>query len=231
MPDGPIVIPARSGKAAFVTKGQAIRVINTHGEQVVDTWAFSRAGLNEFMSMEHSRAGMHRLIPAIGDAMLTNHRRPILTLLEDTSGGIHDTLMAACDIFRYQGLGCTEYHDNCTNNLAQALRDIGLVSPETPSPLNLFMNIPWSAAGTLSFEPPRFHAGKLRRAAGGDGPRHRIFRLSAGHPADQRRGTAADRGAFRGRLNSGRYIGEMACPSGYPADIQHAAAPSSTMAW
>ena len=154
MPDELIAIPARSGKAAFVTRGQTVKVINTHGEQVVDTWAFSRADLTEFMSMEHSRAGIQRLIPAVGDAMLTNRRRPILTLLEDTSGGIHDTLMAACDVYRYQRLGCDGYHDNCTDNLAQAMRDIGLAPPETPSPLNLFMNIPWTADGMLSFEPP-----------------------------------------------------------------------------
>lgn len=147
-------IPARRGKAAFVAKGQHVKVINTHGEQVVDTWAFNRTDLLEFMSMEHSRAGMHRLIPAVGDVLLTNHRRPILTLLEDTAGGIHDTLMAACDIYRYQGLGCTDYHDNCTDNLARAMRELGLAPPETPSPLNLFMNIPWRADGTLSFEPP-----------------------------------------------------------------------------
>jgi len=154
MPDSPTTIPARKGKAAFVARGQTIKVINTHGEQVVDTWAFNRADLTEFMSMEHSRAGMQRMIPKVGDALLTNHRRPILTVLEDTSGGIHDTLMAACDIYRYQGFGVTHYHDNCTDNLAQGMRDLGLTPPETPSPLNLFMNIPWTTEGTLSFDPP-----------------------------------------------------------------------------
>jgi uncharacterized protein YcgI (DUF1989 family) len=74
--------------------------------------------------------------------------------LEDTAGGIHDTLIAACDVYRYQGLGCSEYHDNCTDNLAQAMRELGFIPPETPSPLNLFMNIPWTAGGALSFEPP-----------------------------------------------------------------------------
>jgi len=116
----PIVIPARRGKAALVRQGQTITVINTHGEQVVDTWAFNRHDLNEFMSMEHGRATHHHMIPRRGDALLTNHRRPILTILEDTSGGIHDTLMAACDRYRYEELGCTEYHDNCTDNLAAA---------------------------------------------------------------------------------------------------------------
>ncbi len=154
MSDSLITIPARSGKAVFVAQGQTIKVINTHGEQVVDTWAFNRFDLNEFMSMEHTRAGMQRLIPRVGDVLLTNYRRQILTVLEDTSGGIHDTLMAACDIYRYHGLGCTDYHDNCTDNLAQAMRGIGLTAPETPSPLNLFMNIPWTMEGTLSFDPP-----------------------------------------------------------------------------
>lgn len=154
MPDNIVAIPARRGKAAFAAKGQTIKVINTHGEQVVDTWAFNRADLTEFMSMEHSRAGMCRMIPKVGDALLTNHRRPILTVLEDTSGGIHDTLMAACDIYRYQGLGCTGYHDNCTDNLAEGMRGLGLTAPETPSPLNLFMNIPWTMEGRLSFDPP-----------------------------------------------------------------------------
>ena len=154
MSGSPIAIPARRGKAALVTKGQSIRVINTHGEQVVDTWAFRRDDMTEFMSMEHSRARIQRLIPSVGDSMLSNHRRPILTFVEDTSGGIHDTLMAACDVYRYRCLGCPGYHDNCTDNLAQGLGTIGLAPPETPSPLNLFMNIPWTSEGVLSFEPP-----------------------------------------------------------------------------
>jgi uncharacterized protein YcgI (DUF1989 family) len=148
-----ITIPARKGKAAFATKGQTIRVINTHGQQVVDTWAFNRADLTEFMSMEHTRAKLLKIIPAPGDTMLTNHRRPILTFLDDTSGGIHDTLMAACDRYRYESLGVKGFHDSCTDNLAAALGALGLKPPETPAPLNLFMNIPVADGVALSFEP------------------------------------------------------------------------------
>lgn len=147
-------IPARRGKAAFAAAGQKIKVINTHGEQVVDTWAFAREDLKEFMSMEHTRATLVKLTPSLGDHLYTNRRRPILTLVEDTTPGVHDTLMAACDDYRYKLLGCSEYHDNCTDNLAAALGELGLKAPETPSPLNLFMNIPWTAEGTLAFEPP-----------------------------------------------------------------------------
>ena len=147
-------IPARRGKAARARQGQHVRVVNTHGSQVVDTWAFVAGDLAEFMSMEHTRANLEKLVPAVGDALLTNRRRPILTLVEDTSGGVHDTLIAACDRWRYELLGARGYHDNCTDNLAAALAELGLAPPETPSPLNLFMNIPWTAEGRLSFEPP-----------------------------------------------------------------------------
>src|SRR5947209_18893323 len=125
-----IEIPARRGKAVRVRKGQRIKVINSKGQQVVDTWAFNADELREFMSMEHSRVAIGHIIPAIGDALVTNRRRPILTLVEDTSGGIHNTLLAACDRWRYEQLGCREHHDNCTQNLAARLAGLGLTPPE-----------------------------------------------------------------------------------------------------
>ncbi|MBT6276512.1 MAG: urea carboxylase-associated family protein [Chromatiales bacterium] len=155
----PQTIPARQGKAAFVAAGQKIKVVNTHGSQVVDTWAFVRHDPVEFMSMEHTRATTLALLPAVGECLFSNRRRALLELIEDTSCGIHDTLMAACDNYRYGLLGCTTYHDNCTDNLAAAMRELGLAAPETPSPLNLFMNIPWTAAGGLSFDPPKTRPG------------------------------------------------------------------------
>jgi uncharacterized protein YcgI (DUF1989 family) len=154
-----VTIPARRGKAARLKRGQTIKIINTHGSQVVDTWAFVDGLMTEFMSMEHTRATLLRMRPQVGDRLITNKRRPILVLAEDTSAGVHDTLIAACDNERYGLLGCTDYHDNCTDNLAAALVELGLRPPETPSPLNLFMNIPWTAAGALSFEEPKTKPG------------------------------------------------------------------------
>ena len=101
-----IEIPARRGKAAHLRRGQVVKVVNTAGQQVVDTWAFIAADLHEFMSMEHTRPALGHIIPAVGDVLVTNKRRPILTMVEDISGGIHDTLFAACDRWRYELLGC-----------------------------------------------------------------------------------------------------------------------------
>jgi hypothetical protein len=149
-----LTIPARRGKAMFLKQGQSIRVVNTHGQQVIDTWAFNSADLTECMSMEHTRAAIERIMVRVGESLVTNRRRPILYLAADTSPGVHDTLIAACDRYRYALLGCTTYHDNCTDNLAAALAELGLTAPETPSPWNLFMHIPVRADGSLSFEPP-----------------------------------------------------------------------------
>ena len=153
-PTSRITIPARRGKAITLKDGQHVKVINTYGQQVVDTWAFNSTDLTECMSMEHTRTALHRITVRVGDSLVTNQRRPILTLVEDTSPGVHDTLIAACDRYRYALLGCTIYHDNCTDNLAAALVELRLQTLETPSPWNLFMNIPVQADGSLSFEPP-----------------------------------------------------------------------------
>jgi len=152
-------IPARRGKATHLRRGQSIRIVNTHGAQVVDTWAFTADMLTEFMSMEHTRATLTHLRPKVGDGLYTNRRRKILTMTEDTSRGDHDTLIAACDSERYILLGVKEYHDNCTDNLFAAMQALGLTPPECPSPLNLFMNIPWTAEGKLSFDPPTTRPG------------------------------------------------------------------------
>ena len=153
-------VPARRGAAAKGDAGQTIKVVNTSGKQVVDTWAFNAYDLDERLSMEHSRVSLCKLVPAVGDTLVTNYRRPMLCFVDDTTPGHHDMLMAACDLRRYELLGAVGYHDNCSDNLRDALRAMGLSSTTTPSPLNLFMNVPWTFDGSLTFERPTSEAGQ-----------------------------------------------------------------------
>jgi uncharacterized protein len=147
-------VPARRGRAVPLFARQAIQIINTHGSQVVDTWCFNAADPGEFMSMEHLHASLGSIFPAKGDALFTNRRRPILVMEEDTSPGLHDTVIAACDTHRYASLGCTGYHDNCTDNLHAALAMVGFARTECPSPLNLWMNIPVAPDGKITWGQP-----------------------------------------------------------------------------
>jgi len=136
------LIPARQYAAARMQKGQQLKVINTYGQQVIDFWAFNLNDMEEYMSMHHSHAALLRIIPQVGDTLVTTKRRGIMTIVEDSTPGIHDTLMPSCDRYRYEQLGCTEYHLNCKDNLYMALDDLDIKRLVHPAPFNLFMNIP-----------------------------------------------------------------------------------------
>lgn len=152
-------VPARQGRAVHLAKGQKITVINTHGTQVCDFWAFCATDRREHLSMEHLHAYLSHITPKVGDLLITNWRRPILRFLGDTSPGVHDTCVAACDLARYRQLGCAGYHDNCTDNLRMALLAVGDRAQEIPSPFNLWMNTPVGADGRIAWLPTVSKAG------------------------------------------------------------------------
>lgn len=148
-------VPARQGRAFRLKAGQTLRLVNTYGSQVADFWCFNADEPQEHLSMEHMRASLKRLTPRPGDPLVTNRRRPILCLTADTSPGVHDTLIACCDVHRYRQLGVNGYHDNCTDNLRMALRAIGAPSARIPCPLNLWMNTPPEPDGSIVWLEPR----------------------------------------------------------------------------
>jgi uncharacterized protein YcgI (DUF1989 family) len=154
-----IDVPAREGRGVRVAAGQRFRVIDVEGGQVADTFAFRADDVSEYHSAEHTRAFVSRLFPRVGEHFVTNHRRPILTLVEDRSPGIHDMLCAACDPERYTGLGVEGWHASCQENLRHAMASLGVPDVEVPQPINLFMNIPVLADGELGWEPAPTQAG------------------------------------------------------------------------
>jgi uncharacterized protein YcgI (DUF1989 family) len=148
------IVPARHGRAIRLSKGQTIKIVSVHGTQVLDLWAFGASDLSEYLSMEHTRSKNSKIVLSIGDSYVSDRRRPMLTVLEDTSPGIHDTLLCACNSYIYEEAGCREYHRNCSDNLHEALGEIGLKFAFTPGPLNVFMNIPVNADRSISRLPP-----------------------------------------------------------------------------
>lgn len=112
----------------------------------------------EYLSLPHTRASSKSLVPSVDDTLLSNLRNPIMTLIEDTTPGAHDTLTAACDASAYAALGVDkpEEHGSCAENLVLALKELnekaGLKGTKAigaditvniaPTPLHLFMNAP-----------------------------------------------------------------------------------------
>ncbi|HVU92857.1 MAG TPA: urea carboxylase-associated family protein [Jatrophihabitans sp.] len=144
------VLPAGTDRAYPVERGTSLRITNLHGQQVVDTWAVTRDG--EYLSVAHTIMQLGRLGVRAGDALYSNRRRPLVTITADTSPGVHDLLVPACDPERYRLLGHPGHHRSCAENFREAVAEHGLGTP-VPAPLNLFMNVPVGADGSLSFAP------------------------------------------------------------------------------
>lgn len=149
-----VIVAAGLGKAFRLCAGEQVRVGLAEGPQVVDLFAFSDPDLNEMLSTEHTRSCIQRLAPVPGEPFYSNRRRPMLGLTADSSPGIHDLLLSACDLARYALLGHSEPHRSCADNLIEALGEIGLAVPRVPSPVNLFERVTIGPGGRLSIEPP-----------------------------------------------------------------------------
>jgi uncharacterized protein YcgI (DUF1989 family) len=148
-----VLVPPSEGRAVLVREGQHVRVVDVEGGQVGDLFAVAVADPGEYASAAHTRVAIRKLFPRPGDPVLTNRRRPILSVTADTSPGRHDMLYAACDPARYALLGAESSHRSCAENLRQALAEHGAVLPAVPQPLNVFMDVRAEQDGTLTSHP------------------------------------------------------------------------------
>lgn len=123
-------------------------------------WAFAQDDQAEFLSTEHTRSCLDRLTPRVGDAYYSNRRRPIFTVVADTSPGTHDLLLSACDDMRYRLLGHTGPHRTCVDNLREALAEFSITPHEIPSPVNVFEKVAIGADGALEIMPPEVRPGE-----------------------------------------------------------------------
>jgi uncharacterized protein YcgI (DUF1989 family) len=146
-----VVVPAREARAVRLSAGDRVAVVDVFGGQVGDVFAFNADDPSEFLSASHTRGATSSLFPAVGQAFVTNRRRPILELVSDTSPGAHDMLIAACDPERYADLGHAG-HASCADNLRAALGALDLMVGVVPQPVNVFMRIPVHPDSSLTWE-------------------------------------------------------------------------------
>ena len=156
---GRIAVPAGTAIALRMAQGQRVRVVNSEGGQVVDTWAFSASDPAEHLSMAHSRSATYRIFFRVGDVLVTNRFRPVLRIAGDTSPGFHDTLHAACSAESNRYFGAPEPTPNCEDNLRTALAEQGIHTAAVPCPWNLYEHADVDAEGRLHDRPASAAAG------------------------------------------------------------------------
>ena len=154
-----IEIEGGSSAAIRLRTGEAVKLINTHGSQVVDTWCMSAADSAEYLSVEHTRRMLGRLFPREGDSLFSNRRTALLVLEKDTAGCVHDMLIACCDQWLYRFYGAPPGHANCHDNFIQALARCGIVADRVPNPINFWMNVPVLDNDRIELNAPISKAG------------------------------------------------------------------------
>jgi uncharacterized protein YcgI (DUF1989 family) len=146
-------VPARGGLAVPIERGQRIRIITPKGAQAADFFAYAADNVQEWLSPMHTWVTTRSLMPRVGDSFLSRFRRPLLDLVEDGAGGMHDMMIAACDQARYEQFGFVGPHGSCSENLRSAMARRGHVIDVVPQPVNFFTNTVVDSDGRL-ISPP-----------------------------------------------------------------------------
>jgi uncharacterized protein len=138
------VVPAAHGHAFAVPRGSRFRIIDLHGEQVVDmmVWVHDRPFTRlEKMSTAYTRYHLSGVQPAIGESLWTNADRPILRVVADTVK-VHDMTFMSCFPALYEKKGLVG-HRSCAQNIFEAMREFGMERLlEIAEPFNVFQNTP-----------------------------------------------------------------------------------------
>ena len=147
------VVPARTGKAFVVQRGQRIRVLEVEGGQIGDFVAFNAGNLRERFSQGRTKANQGKIRISTGDRLYSKSNGVLLTIVEDTYG-IHDLQYGMCSRWIFES---PDYHGfastlpvggplgrpawGCWENLTEALKAWQIPPEDIPDPLNLFQTV------------------------------------------------------------------------------------------
>lgn len=147
-------IAPRSGVAFQLHEGQTLRVIDPEGVQVSDLLAYNAEDVRESISNGRTFDYEQTILLTTGNTLWSNRSRPMLSIVEDTVGR-HDFLLTPCSEATFRHFYPDQpVHRGCFGNLAEELAPYGVERDMIPCAFNLFMNVPVSADGKLSVEPP-----------------------------------------------------------------------------
>ena len=155
-------IAAGHSFALTLEPGAHLRIVDLHGQQVVDfmAWAlpFSPDNTCEHFSASYTRYRLLGLAPPVaGECLYSNSDRPMFKILEDKVK-CHDMLFMACNPSFYRRLG-KPGHRSCATNIAEAMYNIKMPLVEgnkgsegwsgVHDPFNVFQNTPYYSLKAL----------------------------------------------------------------------------------
>src|SRR5262245_34212425 len=117
-----VTVLAGRGAAVPVGGGDEVAIVNVTGTQVVDFWCLPTSVPQEYLVLEHCRECLSNIYFAPGDVLISDRYVPVLDYAADTSGGLHDTLIAPCNPDMYKNFGRPADHPSCAGNFWAAVK-------------------------------------------------------------------------------------------------------------
>ena len=143
------IVPAGTGWACVVTRGQRLRIMDLEGKQAVDFLCYSAANPEERYNAADTVKYAGTIFLTTGHGIYSDMGRRLFTIVADTCGR-HDTIGGCCSVesnmLRYGKPGPA----NCRDTFVAMLAKFGLGKKDVVANLNFFMNVPVEPDGRMA---------------------------------------------------------------------------------
>ncbi len=154
-----IIIPARTGRAVVVERGQILRIEMIEGKQVGDCAFFNADDPKEVFHVGQSWA--LNVAAKTGTAKSFQHfyskpprENVMLTTVADTVRNHWGNMGGRCSRRWHEIMSGEPHHASCQENLTQALAPFGLGGDDIVDIFNVFMNVDLHPDGTYTLKAP-----------------------------------------------------------------------------
>ena len=144
-------IAAESPWSGLVRKGQTIRIVDSEGQQAVDTLFYRADDFAERYSAQDTLRAQGSAYIGVGTKLMSNEGNLLLTMTADTCGR-HDTSAGACSCesnsvrFGHE----TKYLHACRDNFLLEVSKHGMGKRDIVPNINFFMNVPIEPSGQMT---------------------------------------------------------------------------------
>ncbi len=145
------LIPAEKPWSGLVRKGQTIRIIDSEGQQAVDTLFYKADDFSERYSGQDTLRVNGNAYVGLGTKIVSNEGNVMLTVTADSCGR-HDTSAGACSCesntvrFGHD----TKYLHACRDNFVLEVTRHGMSKRDIVPNINFFMNVPIEPSGQMT---------------------------------------------------------------------------------
>ena len=144
------LVAARVPWSGIVRKGETLRLIDSEGQQAIDTLFYRADDFAERYSAQDTIRAQGAAYIGTGTRIVSNEGRVMLTVTADTCGR-HDTSAGACSCesntarFGHH----TKFLHSCRENFILEVSRYGMTKRDVVPNINFFMNVPISPDGDL----------------------------------------------------------------------------------